>query len=75
MFAKLIIALLAAATAAGVAVRADAQGADALHPDPFFRSLSLAEGLPSSEVAKIVDDRDGFIWIGTHDGLVRYDGV
>ena len=74
MFRKLIIAtLLAAATDARAT--APAAVAPALYLNPYFRSLGLAEGLPSSEVAKIVEDREGFIWIGTHDGLVRYDGV
>jgi len=26
-------------------------------------------------VYKVVQDRDGFVWIGTKDGLARYDGV
>jgi ligand-binding sensor domain-containing protein len=26
-------------------------------------------------VRDIVQDRDGFIWVGTYDGLYRYDGV
>ena len=37
--------------------------------------LSVADGLPSSTVYKLAQDRDGFIWMGTHDGLARYDGV
>jgi ligand-binding sensor domain-containing protein len=31
-------------------------------------------GLPSSQVLAMVQDLEGFIWIGTRDGLVRYDG-
>jgi signal transduction histidine kinase/streptogramin lyase/ActR/RegA family two-component response regulator len=42
---------------------------------PQFVSTSVAEGLPSSTVYRLAQDRDGFIWIGTHDGLARYDGV
>jgi signal transduction histidine kinase/CheY-like chemotaxis protein/streptogramin lyase len=47
----------------------------ALATNPFFHTLSAADGLPSSEVRKLAQDRDGFIWIGTQDGLARYDGV
>ncbi|RYG53140.1 MAG: hypothetical protein EOO01_05125, partial [Chitinophagaceae bacterium] len=32
------------------------------------------DGLPQSLVSGIVEDRDGFIWIGTQDGIARYDG-
>lgn len=42
---------------------------------PMFRHFGVDDGLPSSIVYKLAEDRDGFIWIGTHDGLARYDGV
>ncbi|MBA8884569.1 hybrid sensor histidine kinase/response regulator [Dokdonella fugitiva] len=42
---------------------------------PQFVLLGVADGVPSSLVYKIVQDHDGFIWIGTQDGLARYDGV
>jgi signal transduction histidine kinase len=31
-------------------------------------------GLPQNSVKEIVGDSDGFIWIGSESGLVRYDG-
>ncbi|MBA3817412.1 MAG: SpoIIE family protein phosphatase [Deltaproteobacteria bacterium] len=37
--------------------------------------LTLAEGLPNSNVRVIVQDKRGFVWFGTQDGLVRYDGI
>jgi len=42
---------------------------------PMFRHFGVDDGLPSSIVYKLAEDRDGFVWIGTHDGLARYDGV
>jgi signal transduction histidine kinase/CheY-like chemotaxis protein/streptogramin lyase len=42
---------------------------------PFFRTFGVADGLPSSTVWKLAQDDDGYIWIGTADGLARYDGV
>ena len=30
--------------------------------------------LPSNEVRKLYQDSDGYIWIPTYNGLVRYDG-
>lgn len=32
-------------------------------------------GLPSDSVTAIIQTRDGFMWIGTDAGLVRFDGV
>ena len=37
--------------------------------------LTIAEGLPNSQVHAIVQDRRGFLWFGTQDGLARYDGT
>ena len=34
----------------------------------------VSNGLPSSEANDIVNTPDGFIWIGSYSGLVRYDG-
>ena len=32
-------------------------------------------GLPTSESNDIVETKDGFIWIGSYSGLIRYDGA
>lgn len=32
------------------------------------------QGLPQGFVSGIVQDKQGFIWMATHDGLCRYDG-
>src|SRR5687768_12622666 len=32
-------------------------------------------GLPQSSVMAILQTRDGYLWLGTHGGLVRFDGV
>lgn len=49
-----------------------AQAADAGRSQ--YRLLGIQDGLPSLKVHAIDQDRDGFLWIGTHDGLARYDG-
>ncbi len=33
------------------------------------------EGLPQNSVNAIVQSRDGYIWFGTEEGLVRFDGI
>ncbi len=32
-------------------------------------------GLPQNSVTAVVQTRDGYIWVGTQEGLVRFDGV
>ena len=38
-------------------------------------SWGINDGLPSSEVLAITQDADGFLWLGTDGGLVRFDGT
>jgi ligand-binding sensor domain-containing protein/signal transduction histidine kinase len=39
-----------------------------------FRTYTTTDGLSQATARAIVQDRDGFIWIGTQDGLDRFDG-
>ena len=41
----------------------------------LFRNITITDGLASNTVRHIVQDRRGFIWMGTDNGLCRYDGV
>lgn len=36
--------------------------------------LSTSDGLISNDISDIVQDKFGYIWIGTWSGLTRYDG-
>lgn len=40
-----------------------------------FRRLMVDDGLPQNSGSCITQDSIGFIWIGTADGLARYDGI
>ncbi|MDP4284487.1 MAG: two-component regulator propeller domain-containing protein [Bacteroidota bacterium] len=41
---------------------------------PRFENIGVNEGLPHSSVYSILQDKMGFMWFGTADGLCRYDG-
>lgn len=40
----------------------------------LFETISVSDGMPHSEVTSIVQDKVGFLWFGTLNGLTRYDG-
>jgi ligand-binding sensor domain-containing protein/signal transduction histidine kinase len=39
-----------------------------------FDHFSIDQGLPSTGIMTVYQTRNGFIWMGTANGLVRYDG-
>jgi signal transduction histidine kinase/ligand-binding sensor domain-containing protein/DNA-binding response OmpR family regulator len=39
-----------------------------------FEHLSIKDGLSNNSVNCILQDREGFMWFGTNDGLNKYDG-
>jgi ligand-binding sensor domain-containing protein/signal transduction histidine kinase/DNA-binding response OmpR family regulator len=40
----------------------------------IFKHLTIDNGLSQNTVYSILQDHEGFIWIGTEDGLNKYDG-
>ena len=43
-------------------------------PEPVFEHITVADGLPENSVFSMIQDRFGYMWLGTQNGLVRYDG-
>lgn len=41
----------------------------------YERSWQSAEGLPDNSVAGVAQTSDGFLWVATAGGLMRFDGV
>ncbi|MHB8054008.1 MAG: two-component regulator propeller domain-containing protein [Candidatus Aminicenantales bacterium] len=77
---KAMIALAAAAVAlAPLSARAREESRPPVSwtafPAPVrFEALSIEQGLSQSSVVAIQQDRRGFLWFGTENGLNRYDG-
>ncbi|CAN5361114.1 two-component regulator propeller domain-containing protein [soil metagenome] len=48
-----------------------------LHDQPidnYVKHLSVENGLSNNQIKCILQDREGFLWFGTSDGLNKYDG-
>ncbi len=43
-------------------------------PSVRFRHLTIDEGLAQGTVRRVMQDREGFLWLSTQGGLHRYDG-
>ena len=39
-----------------------------------FEHITVNEGLPHSDIHATIQDKEGFLWIGTGKGLCKYDG-
>lgn len=66
--ALLVYTLLACALLVSLCVKAS-------ETDYYFRNHDIRNGLTQNTVTCMRQDRQGFMWFGTHDGLNRYDGV
>jgi signal transduction histidine kinase/CheY-like chemotaxis protein/sugar lactone lactonase YvrE len=69
----MLAALLLAGALTSAAAPAAAATSANVPATPIFRSYGAVEGLPSTLVYTVAQDHTGYLWIGTHAGLVRYD--
>ena len=54
--------------------------ADALDPSKTLsqyvrRIWQVQQGLPQASIDALLQTRDGYLWLGTQTGLVKFDGV
>ena len=67
---------LLGAVLANLAVPIRMSGSQPVEPPRYnVRSWQTDEGLPQNSVYAIAQTPDGYLWVGTHQGLARFDGV
>lgn len=73
--AALKLLVLLGAAVAGLPVAFAAGAATNVPPRYNWRTWQTDEGLPQNSVQAIAQTPDGYLWVGTHEGLARFDGV
>ena len=75
VFFLMILAVLVLGSLAAQAKPTETPGLSLpLRPHYVFQRVGENFGLSSLTPSCILQDQDGFIWIGTPDGLLRFDG-
>ena len=44
-------------------------------PNTNFQTWNRQNGLPFNRISAITQTSDGYLWMGTQNGLVRFDGI
>jgi ligand-binding sensor domain-containing protein/two-component sensor histidine kinase len=70
--ARVAVAVLIGLVSARAALALDPHRALTQYGHDVWR---MAEGLPQNGVLSVLQARDGYLWLGTTSGLVRFDGV
>jgi len=75
------LALLLALLLAAIGWSPRATGAEPVPPlatgpgDYLIQNWQAEEGLPRNSINCLTQDRQGYLWLGTPNGLIRFDGV
>ena len=72
---RLIVAVVCACALALVTTQAFALDPSKAIAQYLARTWRDSDGLPQNSVSAILQSRDGYLWLGTEEGLVRFDGV
>src|SRR5579883_1816359 len=52
-----------------------ADSAKPLAPEYLIQTWQVDQGLPENSATSMVQTPDGYLWFGTYNGLVRFDGA
>src|SRR5262245_12278379 len=69
------LTMLALALASAASPRVSAFDADEVRARYTVTSWTEKDGMPSSYVRAIAQDMEGYLWLATYSGLVRFDGA
>ena len=73
---RVVVVLCLLLCCSNVALKAASAGTNPLVLEYQWDSWSSGpDGLPSSAVQAITQTRDGYLWVGTQEGLARFDGT
>src|SRR5687768_479003 len=70
-----LLVQLTAASAQAQAVSATSPSTDSRVQSWVHESWTVKDGLPVNSINSLLQDRAGYIWAATFDGLVRFDGI
>ena len=70
-WASALMVLLAMRAGATPSVLSDAQ----VEREYAIKSWHVENGLPAERVTALLQSRDGYLWIGTQNGIARFDGT
>jgi signal transduction histidine kinase/ligand-binding sensor domain-containing protein/CheY-like chemotaxis protein len=71
----LALVALSVVTAEAQRASVDSPARDAQNASWMHESWTVKDGLPVNSINALLQDRTGYIWAATFDGLVRFDGV
>lgn len=74
LFLEIAIWLLGWVTVQVTAAERSSLAVSSRVPNIRFRTINVRQGLPSDGVRALLQDSFGFIWMGTDNGISRYDG-
>jgi len=40
-----------------------------------YQKITKDDGLPTNTLYSVMEDKNGFVWIGTEEGLIKWDGT
>jgi signal transduction histidine kinase/ligand-binding sensor domain-containing protein len=69
----LVFTIMDAAGSTGTSTREKVRWTS-IHHTVKFKKITTRDGLSQSSVLCILQDREGYMWFGTEDGLNKYDG-
>lgn len=69
------VAVLCALVAAALSVVLPVAGLDPKTPVARYGHDVWQDALPQNTVHSVLQTRDGYLWLGTYEGLVRFNGV